>query len=128
MTSNLDQYQKFGKEQLETASSVAASLAKGLQTIAAETIDYSKKSIESNSAFVEELLSAKSLDDAIQIQSEHAKSAYEGFVAQATKLGELYAILAKEAFKPLESTLAKVQAVSTPQQPIATSKPSRTAA
>ncbi len=128
MISNLDQCQKFGKEQLETASSVAASLAKGLQTIAAETLDYSKKSIESRSAFVEELLSAKSLDDAIQIQSEHATSAYEGFVAQATKLGELYTILAKEAFKPLESTLAKVQAASTPPQPIVTSKPSRTAA
>ncbi len=111
MTSNFDEIQKFGKEQLEAASSVAASLAKGLQTIAAETTDYSKKSIESNSAYVEKLLGAKSLDNAIQIQSEYAKSAYEGFVAQATKIGELYTILAKEAFKPVETAFAKVQAV-----------------
>jgi phasin family protein len=113
MSSNFDEFQKFGKEQLETASSVAASLAKGFQTIAAETTDYSKKSIESNSAYVEKLLGAKSLDNAIQIQSEYAKSAYEGFVAQATKLGELYTILAKEAFKPVESVFAKVQAAAT---------------
>jgi hypothetical protein len=111
MTSNFDEIQKFGKEQLEAASSVAASLAKGFQTIAAETTDYSKKSIESNSAYVEKLLGAKSLDNAIQIQSEYAKSAYEGFVAQATKIGELYTILAKEAFKPVETVFAKVQAV-----------------
>ena len=127
MISNLDECQKFGKEQLETASSVASSLAKGFQTIAAETTDYSKKSLESNSAYVEKLLSAKSLDDAIQIQSEHAKSVYEGFVAQATKLGELYTILAKEAFKPLNSVFAKVQAPETPRQPIVASKPSRAA-
>jgi phasin family protein len=115
MTANFDGIQKFGKEQLEAASSVAASLAKGFQTIAAETTDYSKKSLESNSAYVEKLLGAKSLDNAIQIQSEYAKSAYEGFVAQATKIGELYTSLAKEAFKPVESALAKVQAVASPK-------------
>jgi hypothetical protein len=56
------------------------------------------------------LLGAKSLDDAIQTQSEYAKSAYESFVAQATKIGEIFTVLAKEAFKPVESAIAKVQA------------------
>jgi len=110
MTNNFDDFQKFSKEQLEVASTAAASLAKGLQTIAAETTDYSKKSLETNSAYVEKLLGSKSLDDAIQTQSEYAKSAYEGFVAQATKIGELYTLLAKDAFKPVESMIAKVQA------------------
>jgi hypothetical protein len=58
---------------------------------------------------VEKLLGAKSLDDAIQTQSEYAKSAYENFVAQAAKIGELYASLAKQAFKPVENMIAKVQ-------------------
>ncbi len=128
MTSNFDEFQKFGKEQLEAASTAAASLAKAFQTIAAETTDYSKKSIESNSAYVEKLLGAKSLDNAIEIQSEYAKSAYEGFVAQATKLGELYTHLAKEAFKPVETVLAKVQAVvASPQPSIASPKPTKAA-
>jgi len=34
------------------------------------------------------------------VQSEYLKSSYEEFVAQSTKLGELYAGLAKEAYKP----------------------------
>lgn len=113
MTNNFEEFQKFGKEQLDATTAVAASLAKGFQTIAAETTDYSKKTIEDNSAFVEKLIGAKSLDNAIQIQSEYAKSAYEGFVAQATKIGELYSSLAKEAFKPLETAISKVQAVAT---------------
>jgi phasin family protein len=115
MSNQFEEFQKYGKEHLETATSVAATLAKGLQTIAAETTDYSKKSLESNSAYVEKLLGAKSLDNAIQIQSEFAKSAYEGFVAQATKIGELYTNLAKEAFKPVETAFAKVQAVVSPK-------------
>ena len=42
------------------------------------------------------------------MQSEYVKSAYEGFVARTTKLGELYTDLAKETYKPLEGILAKV--------------------
>ena len=63
MANNLDQIQSLGKEQFETASSVAASLAKGLQMIMVETTDFSKKSIAANSAYLEKLVGAKSLED-----------------------------------------------------------------
>jgi hypothetical protein len=43
------------------------------------------------------------------VQTEFAKTAYEGFVAKANKIGELYADLAKEAYKPFESMLAKAK-------------------
>jgi hypothetical protein len=109
MSNNLDELQSFGKEQLETAGAAAASMAKGLQTIAAETTDYSKKTFETHSAYAEKLLRAKSLDEALQTQSEYAKSAYENFVSQSTKIRDLYAHVAKEAFKPVESMVAKVQ-------------------
>lgn len=110
MTTNFDELQQFGREHLETTGLVAASLAKGLQTIAAETVNFSKKAIETNSAYVEELLGAKSPDDAIRIQSKYAKAAYEAIIAQATKIGELYTGLAKESLKPFEGALAKYQA------------------
>ncbi len=51
----------------------------------------------------------KSLEKAIEIQTDYAKSAYEGFVSQATKMGELYADLAKEAYKPFETLVAKAK-------------------
>ena len=56
---------------------------------------------------MENLLSAKSLDKAVEVQSEYAKSAYEGYVTLATKLGQIYAELAKETFKPYESLSRK---------------------
>ena len=52
-------------------------------------------------------MGAKSLEKAMEVQTEYLKSSYEDFVAEATKLGELYADLAKEAYKPFESALAK---------------------
>jgi phasin family protein len=107
MFTNVEEIQKFGKQQIETATAVTTSLSKGLQEIAAETTDYSKKTIAANTSVVEKLLGAKSIETAIQIQTEFAKGTYEGFVAQATKVGELYAKLAKEAFKPIETAYAK---------------------
>jgi phasin family protein len=110
MFNNIEEIQKFGKQQLDAATAATTSLSKGFQEIATETTDYSKKAIAANTTVVEKLLGAKSIETAIQIQTDFAKSAYEGFVAQATKFGEIYAKLAKEAFKPIETAYAKVPA------------------
>jgi len=107
MTNEFDDVQSYGKEQFGAATAATTSFAKTLQTIATETADYSKKALEHNSAFMEKLLGAKSYDTAIQIQSEYWKTSYASFVAQATKIGELYSSLAKEAFKPVETAVAK---------------------
>ena len=102
-----EEMQKFGKDSMETAMSSFGTLTKSAQAIAAEVADYSKKSFEGSTAAWERLMGVKSLETAMQVQSEYLKSSYEGFVAEATKLGELYVDLAKEAYKPLEGALAK---------------------
>ena len=56
----------------------------------------------------EKLVSAKSLDTALEIQTDYVKQAYQSFVAQATRMSELYAEIAKDAYKPYESVVAKV--------------------
>lgn len=109
MTNNVDDFQKFTKEQFGAATTSSSSFVKSLQTIAAETTDYSKKSFENSTAFLEKLRGAKSLENAIQIQSEYAKASYDAFVAQATKIGELYSNLGKDALKPIETVISKVQ-------------------
>jgi hypothetical protein len=87
----------------------ATSFMEIFQAIVTEGTDYTKKSVETCLAFVEKLLGAKSLDTAVQIQSEYAKTSYAAFVAQATKMGELHSNLAKAAFKPAEQAIAAMQ-------------------
>src|ERR1700730_6322651 len=110
MAYRFDDFQQFGKEHLEVMTASSPSLAKCWQTIAAESSEYSKKSFENGSAFFEKLLGAKSFESAIQIQSEYAKTFFEGLVGNVTKTGELYSNFAKEAFKPIETAITKVQA------------------
>ena len=105
-----DEMQKFGKESMDMALSSLGAWTKNTQAIVSEVTDYSKKSFESSAAAWEKLIGAKSLDKAAEIQSDYLKSCYEDFVAEATRLGELYADLAKEAYKPFESLLTKTAA------------------
>ncbi len=100
---------KLGKEFLEANMKSLATLSKSVQAIAAETGEYTKKSFETGSAALEKLFSAKSLDKAFEIQADFARKAYEGFVAEATKLGELYTETARDAYKPFEGLVAKTK-------------------
>jgi hypothetical protein len=97
--SEIANFQEIGKEQLKSATTSPTFLATGFQAITAETIEYSKKSLENGSAFVEKLLGAKSFQSAIHVRSEYAKTSYAALVAYLTKIGELNTKLAKEAFK-----------------------------
>jgi hypothetical protein len=108
-TPNFEEFQKISKQQLDAVNAVTTTVAKGLQEIAAESSEYSKRAFAAGSAAMEKLLGSKSVESAIQIQSEYAKSAYEAFVAQASKINEIYVKLATEALKPVETALAKAQ-------------------
>jgi len=103
MLKNFEDFQKFGKEHVDNTLKAWGQVSKGVQAIAAETADYSKKSFEEGSATIEKLLGARSFEKAVEIQTAYAKTSYEDFVAQATKLGELYADLAKESYRPFET-------------------------
>jgi phasin family protein len=105
-----EEMQKFGKDNMEMAMNSFGAFSKTAQAFAVEIADYSKKSFEGSAAAWEKLVGAKSLENALQIQSEYLKSSYEDFVAEMTKLGELYADLTKETYKPFESAMAKASA------------------
>jgi hypothetical protein len=107
MLKNFEDVQKLSKDNMDAAVKSFGALSKASQAIAAEVVDYTKKSFEDGTKAMEQLLGAKSLDKAIEIQADYAKTAYENFVAEATKIGELYVDLAKETYKPFEAYMVK---------------------
>ena len=109
MVKNFEDLQQVGKDNVEVAMKSVGVLSKGAQAIAVEVADYSKKSFEDGTAALEKLFGVKSFEKAIEVQTEYAKTSYEGFVAKASKIGELYADLAKESYKPFESMFAKAK-------------------
>jgi hypothetical protein len=108
MLKNFEQVQKVGQENAEATTKAFGLISTGIQAIATEVADYSKKSLEEGTKVFEQLLGTKSPEKAIELQQAYFKTAYEGFVAQATKIGGLYADLAKQTYKPLEGYVAKI--------------------
>ena len=95
----IEELQQYGKEQLETVTASAAGLQSGIHAIASAYGDYTRKSFEDTKQFVEKLSGVKSLDKAIEVQTEYARSAYETFVAEAQKIAGLYTDLARTSLQ-----------------------------
>jgi len=98
------EHQPNNNEQIDTGTgSSNAFLA-----IATAYGDYTKKSFEDTKLFVEKLSGVKSLDKAIEVQTEFAKTARDTFVAESQKIGVLYSDLAKQSYKPFGDLVAKM--------------------
>ena len=106
MIQQFDNIQKLGKDNVDASLKTFGAVSQGVQAIAIEVTDFIKTSFEQGTTTLEKLVGAKTLDKAIEIQTDYLKTAYEGLVAQSTKLGELYTNLAKDAYKPFEGVLA----------------------
>ena len=98
-----DDFQKYSKERLEA-------MTESWQTIAAESSDFSKQSLENNAVYVEQLLGAKTFETSLQVQSDYARTFFTGLLEYLRKTGEVYSNFVNEAFKPIESAVTKVQA------------------
>src|SRR3954471_2176872 len=103
----VEDIQNYGKEHMESVAASASNLQSGVQAIATAYGDYAKKSFEDTKSFVEKLSGVKSLDKAVEAQTEFARSAYETFVAESQKIATLYTDLAKQTFKPYEGLVSK---------------------
>ena len=102
-----EEFQRVGKNGFDAAVSSFGEVNKGLQAIAAELTDYSRKAFEDGTRAFEQLLGAKSFEQVIQIQSEYARMVYEAHVAELSKLGGMYAGLTRNAYKPVEQAASK---------------------
>jgi hypothetical protein len=103
---NLPQPQD-SKEQIDAAATSTNSFVAGFQAIAKAHADYTKKSFEDTRSFVEQLSGVKSVDKAIEIQTEFAKSALASFVTESQKIGALYRDLAAQSYKPFGGFLPR---------------------
>lgn len=102
-----EEVQRAGKDGFDAAVSSFGEANKGFQAIAAEIAAYSKKSFEDGTRTFEQLIGAKSLEQAFEIQSQYAKRAFDAYVAQTSKLGQLYVDLARGAYNPVEQAVTK---------------------
>jgi hypothetical protein len=87
---------------IEAASTSFSEANKGFQALAAEMMNYSKAAFDDAIRTWEQLIGVRSLEQAIQIQSDYAKRVYENHMAELSKLGEMTMGMMRDASKPVE--------------------------
>jgi phasin family protein len=102
-----EQFPKVGKEGFDAVVRAYGEANKSFQAIAAEVADYSKTAFEDATRAFQQLVTAKSVEQAFEIQSQYAKKAYDAYIAEMSKLGEMWVDSARDAYKPIERTIAK---------------------
>ena len=78
----------------------------GSEGIGAEISAFSKKSFDDSVAAAQELATAKNVTELFEKQAEIAKTYFEGFVKQSTKMNEIFAATAKDMSKPLNARVS----------------------
>ncbi len=91
------------KSNLEAVVASVTAASKGAETLGAQTMAYSKKSMDDYMAAAKSLSSAKSLQEVFELQTAFAKSALEGYLAQVNSTSETVAASLKETLTPLNA-------------------------
>jgi phasin family protein len=101
------QYQERVQSGFEAASRSFTEANKGFQTLAAEMMEYSKAAFDDAVRTWEQLIGVRSLEQAIQIQSDYAKRVYDNHMAELKRLGEMCVGMVRDAAKPVEDASRK---------------------
>jgi phasin family protein len=122
MTKAYERFAGFGKESVEAYMQSATSLTKAFERINGEVFAYSKQQVEDGVAAFKAVAGSKSLHEAWEVQTDFAKSALDAYIAQATKINDLWMDAAKQAAQPLNqrfSALAEAVQEVRPGNPFA---------
>lgn len=98
------EYQRATEGGLEAVMKSWDELGKGWTAIAAEMTDYSKRALDDATRAFEQVMGAKSVGDAVELQAQYVKKAYDTHVAELNKLGQMYVSLMGNAYKPVEQS------------------------
>lgn len=103
------------KSNLEAVVASVTAATKGAESLGAQMMAFSKKSMEDNIAAAKALSSARSVQEAVELQTSWAKSAMEVYLAEINKASETVAASVKESLTPINArvtaTVEKFQAV-----------------
>lgn len=92
-------------------------VSKGVETATKAWFAYTQSATDAGLAFSKKVMSAKSLNEVVDMQNDFTKNSLDTFVAESTKISELSVKTANEAIEPIKArvdetveTFAKVAA------------------
>ena len=99
--STLNQLNEVSKANLEAVVASIGAATRGAESIGAQAMSYSKSSVEQGMDAARALSAAKSVQEAVELQTTYARTALETYLAEVNRMSETVAASVKESLAPL---------------------------
>lgn len=99
--SAMSEMSAISKKNMEAMVASMTAAAKGAETVGARAMAFSKKSMEDQVAAAKALSSAKSIQEAVELQTGFAKTAFDTIVAEVNEISETMSASVKESMAPI---------------------------
>lgn len=103
---SLDEMSTMTKGSVEALMASTKAATAGLEAIAHQVADFSRKSFEETTAVARAMTTVKTPNEFMQLQSDFAKAQFDAAVAEMSKLSETMVKLAGEVFEPMQNRVA----------------------
>lgn len=103
MTKSFEDMAAFNQESVDAFMKAANIAMKSAEEINAEIMSWSKKSMEESVAAAKEIAASKTVLEAMEKQTDFAKTAFDGMFKQFARMNELAMAASRDAMEPLSA-------------------------
>lgn len=100
-----DEVSAMNKESVDAFVKAGEVLTKGSESVGKAYFDFAQASAEASVEATKAMMGAKTVKDFFDIQSEFARTSFDNFLSESTRLSEMSVKVANEAFDPLKAQL-----------------------
>ncbi len=107
MNKSFETFAELNKESVETAISASQKVASNVEQFSTEQAAFAKASFEDGVKAVQTVATAKSPQEALDLNAQYFRTTLENNMAQMNKIGETFVATSKEAFEPMTDSYNK---------------------
>lgn len=107
----MNEMSEIGKTNLEAVAQSARITTKGFEELGTRAAAYSRDSFEKSVEAARSLTTAKSVQEAMELQANFSKTAFETYLEELNQVTGKFAALVREASEPLNSQAGKFMSV-----------------
>ena len=100
----LDELSQMARGNVEAMLASSRAATAGLEAIAHQVADFSRKSFEETTAAARAMTTVKTPNELMQLQNDFAKTQFDHAVAEMSKLSETMVKLMGEVFEPIQKS------------------------
>ncbi len=96
-------FSTMGQQNIDAMVKAGQIMAVGMESVSREWMSFAQASAEANAAAATRMFSAKTMQEAIDLQNAYARESFDKAVAETGKLTEMSVKLASDALAPIQS-------------------------